>query len=248
MESVYANDYLNIFYYEGLNTLSGVWNGSPNAEDYRCGFKNFQGFSQRIKPKHTLWNNRQLDARLCRDLQEKANLMAYEMAKIESDGKIAIILEDDLYTNFLMSDKYNELDLDAKLRYFQKEKNAIDWISSPQKNKDIFPKVKIKKISNHEFTICLKVSEDEVDEYVAILNRLLKSKIFCNENAEIFNSLTCREREVLRYIVKGFKNQDIADYLFLSVETVKTHRKNVLSKLNCQNAYALTQFMLFFSE
>ena len=43
--------------------------------------------------------------------------------------------------------------------------------------------------------------------------------------------LTAREREVLQLIVEGNTNKEIAGRLFLSVHTVETHRKRILSKL-----------------
>ncbi|WP_430965474.1 response regulator transcription factor [Spongiimicrobium sp. 2-473A-2-J] len=46
--------------------------------------------------------------------------------------------------------------------------------------------------------------------------------------------LSKREYEVLREISKGASNQEIADRLFLSESTVKTHVSNVLLKLNAK--------------
>jgi len=43
--------------------------------------------------------------------------------------------------------------------------------------------------------------------------------------------LTDREMEVLQLIVEGRSNQDIADRLYITVGTVKTHVRNILSKL-----------------
>jgi DNA-binding NarL/FixJ family response regulator len=51
--------------------------------------------------------------------------------------------------------------------------------------------------------------------------------------------LTRREVDVLRHIAQGLTNQEIADQLFVSVSTVDSHRKNMISKLQVRNTAAL---------
>lgn len=48
-------------------------------------------------------------------------------------------------------------------------------------------------------------------------------------------ALTAREAEVLRLIAEGLSNRAIAERLFLSLETVKTHVRSVLTKLGASN-------------
>ena len=45
-------------------------------------------------------------------------------------------------------------------------------------------------------------------------------------------SISKREYEVLQAIAKGYSNKEIADFLFISESTVKTHVSNVLIKLD----------------
>jgi DNA-binding NarL/FixJ family response regulator len=47
--------------------------------------------------------------------------------------------------------------------------------------------------------------------------------------------LTIREREVLRFIVAGRRNKEIASRLHISTETVKSHTKNIYQKLKVKN-------------
>jgi DNA-binding NarL/FixJ family response regulator len=54
--------------------------------------------------------------------------------------------------------------------------------------------------------------------------------------------LTKREKEVVKFIIDGFTNEQIAERLFLSPLTVSTHRKNVLSKLNLKNTAMLVKY------
>ncbi len=48
---------------------------------------------------------------------------------------------------------------------------------------------------------------------------------------ELHEDLTARERDILRLLAKGYDNQTIADELFISLKTVKTHVSNILAKL-----------------
>ena len=54
-------------------------------------------------------------------------------------------------------------------------------------------------------------------------------------DASILNVLTDREREVLVLIAKGLSNTEIAETLFLSEATVKTHVGRILSKLSLRD-------------
>jgi len=56
--------------------------------------------------------------------------------------------------------------------------------------------------------------------------------------------ITEREQQILKLIVEGFTDQEIANTLFLSDKTVSTHRKNMLAKLQVPNTAALVKFAM----
>lgn len=56
---------------------------------------------------------------------------------------------------------------------------------------------------------------------------------------ELAAQITQRELEILQLIALGLTSQDIANKLFISKNTVETHRKNMLAKLNVNNTAAL---------
>jgi len=58
------------------------------------------------------------------------------------------------------------------------------------------------------------------------------------------HTLSAREIEVLKQIVKGATNKEIADRLFISLNTVLTHRKNITAKLGIKTTPGLTFYAI----
>ena len=56
-----------------------------------------------------------------------------------------------------------------------------------------------------------------------------------------FDSLSLREREVLKLIAEGYTNKAIADTLFITIKTVEKHRASVMAKLNLQDMAGLVR-------
>jgi len=55
-----------------------------------------------------------------------------------------------------------------------------------------------------------------------------------------WETLTQREREILKLIAEGHKNKEIADLLCISVKTAEKHRANLMEKLGLHNVASLT--------
>jgi DNA-binding NarL/FixJ family response regulator len=60
----------------------------------------------------------------------------------------------------------------------------------------------------------------------------------------VWDTLTQREREVLKLVAEGKSNKGIAEFLFLSSKTVEKHRAKLMSKLGMRNAAALTAYAI----
>jgi len=56
--------------------------------------------------------------------------------------------------------------------------------------------------------------------------------------------LTKREKEILKLVAEGYTNPQISQQLFISVDTVDTHRKNLYTKLNIKNTALLVRYAI----
>lgn len=71
-----------------------------------------------------------------------------------------------------------------------------------------------------------------------VLRELLADRKHRTESEKLVESLTPREREVLRCMVAGLGRKAVAERLFLSPHTVRTHMQNVLGKLGVHSTLA----------
>lgn len=58
------------------------------------------------------------------------------------------------------------------------------------------------------------------------------------------DALSDREREIVRWVVCGLSNKEIAAQLFISLNTVLTHRKNIARKLDIHSVAGLTIYAI----
>lgn len=63
-------------------------------------------------------------------------------------------------------------------------------------------------------------------------------------NKDIQDDLSQREKEIITCVVKGMSNKEIAEYLYISIHTVITHRRNIARKLQIHSPTLLTVYAI----
>lgn len=76
--------------------------------------------------------------------------------------------------------------------------------------------------------------------------KLRKNLAFVEENAQHFEKLTPREKEILHLIVSERNSQEIAEMLKVSPVTVDTHRNNIIKKLQVKSSVGLVKYAIMF--
>jgi DNA-binding NarL/FixJ family response regulator len=146
--------------------------------------------------------------------------------------------------------------------------NDIDGIELSAQVKNVYPAIKILIISMHARRIFIeKALQAGVEGYIiknasdeelrcAVTGLLEGGRFFSSQIKEVLVNgpspatavneitLTRREKDILRLIAEGYSTKEIADRLFVSVNTVETHRKNMLFKSGLRNMAHLIKWAL----
>ncbi len=65
-----------------------------------------------------------------------------------------------------------------------------------------------------------------------------------NQETKTVQSLTAREREILKLYAEGFSNQEIADKLCISNRTVDAHKNNIMQKFEFKSTVDMVKFAI----
>lgn len=126
-----------------------------------------------------------------------------------------------------------------------------------------YPDLKILALTSYgEYTVVRRMIENGAsgyllknamsEEMIAGIEAVFAGEIFlCHEVDVLMKKqentavwLTQRERELLKLIVEGYTNPEIAGRIFLSPETIKGYRKNLLFKLGVKNTAMLVKLAI----
>ena len=91
------------------------------------------------------------------------------------------------------------------------------------------------------------VARGEVFSYPSLATRLVQDYLKRDEEDEqnqVYDELTPREREVLILIAEGLSNAEIGEKLVISVKTVDRHRENIMRKLNMHSRIDLVKYAI----
>ncbi|MFC3928347.1 response regulator [Streptococcus caprae] len=171
----------------------------------------------------------------------KSFLNLQENIEVIAEGKtgqegidLALSLKPDVVVMDLVMPEMDGVE--ATLAILKEWKEAkILVLTSYLDNEKIYPVIKagakgymLKTSSAAEIhNAILKVSRGELAIETEVDNKFK----YHQNHPDLHDDLTARERDILACLAKGYDNQTIADELFISLKTVKTHVSNILAKL-----------------
>jgi DNA-binding NarL/FixJ family response regulator len=138
--------------------------------------------------------------------------------------------------------------------------SGIDFCSEVRKN---YPAIKILILTTHnEYSVAKRVMDNGAsgyilknalsEEVISGIETVAEGETFLCDEIDILMKkrveeqiwFTAREKELLQLIADGYTNQEMADKLFLSPDTIKTYRKNLILKAGAKNSMILVKMAL----
>ena len=142
-----------------------------------------------------------------------------EIRRIAPDTKILVLTVHE-------SEEYISASLEAGVNAYivKKDATSADLVTA------------IRAVLKGKLYLSPAISEKVVDGY---LHGKRGSK-----PGSVWDTLTSREREILKLIAEGYKSKEIADLLCISIKTTENHRANLMRKVGLHNVAALTAFAI----
>ncbi len=182
------------------------------------------------------------------------NIVILEPSQVIHEGLSNIFSKSGQYFKLFRADDLNDIE-----NFLKKESLDVIIINPSQiQNKDK-EFIALKKINLNTCWVALVYTffnqkmlalfdkiihiTDSPDTILGIINKLSGDNSGNIAQAE-HETLSEREIDVLKLLVAGFSNKEIADKLFISVHTVVSHRKNISQKTGIKSQAGLTIYAI----
>jgi DNA-binding CsgD family transcriptional regulator len=258
---VYKGPHLTIKHEEEYSRLISTWKSSPaNEIGYRKEMLEYLDIVEKIKPTQIMWILDKLTFYPCNGIKKwvEENILK----PIFRDGfvnriqhglnKLAFVVGNDVLAYIEVMDIFKENSFTSfNPNYFSTEIEARNWLSKKLITKvyneeDQNLEISYKgKDNNGKVVFEIKESASNFDCTINLFKTIIEKNDFKNNNIDKYSSLTQREKETLKFIVKGYTNLQISNEMFVSHHTIRTHRNRIWKKLEIKHFRDCVNFEIF---
>lgn len=248
--NLYQTDTFSIEYYEPAHILKSTFSQCCDSDQYRSAIRAFREAYEKILPRFTLWDNTGFRHVISPEEQKWTNtFLNHPCMETGATEKLGFIVSPDVLAMHSVVHVFEE---EATFRpgFFINEQQALDWFTGKEELPALqlpvtTPALALNAALDTIF-INFKIERQDIPYYLKRLNQILKDELFIRQHHRLFSRLSLQEKKILSFLIQGLSNGQIAGQLQLSVETIKTHRRNILRKLDCQNIAELISYGLFY--
>lgn len=246
---LYTSEYLSIIQED--KTLIQKWtNKVLVAEDYKKELQNFRLIFDKVKPENLLWDTQACRLILPESLNEWTGDTILLPLYQKGIRQLIVNVPDDLSVHLSIIKTLDKARSILQPIYFSNYHEASNYaqqkeIQTPSVSSSI---IQYKQDKDKAFyNLNLKVVPNDLPKILTYVNQMAIDNEFIKSHEAHYFSLTVRELEILKAIVLGNTNKEIATKYFIEESTVKTHRKQIKKKLYITSIYDLYQYARCFN-
>lgn len=238
--TIYSGKYLTVFYEKENSLFIQQWsNLLCCVNDFKSEMLQYVALYKQHKPCYTLWLQQDFSLILEKEtyswIEKEVNIPCVTFG----NKKCAFVVGRDVFAHVTVLDSFEETKSVVVTKHFLLEKEARSWLLTQEKDSDgnLKPKIVFEKTdSNGDLFFKIENAKSNVEEALKLFRNNAEEEQFSQKNLTKFITLSRREKEILKFIAEGKKHTDIAQSLFISIHTVRTHWRNIKSKLNIKSA------------
>ncbi|NME69368.1 LuxR C-terminal-related transcriptional regulator [Flammeovirga aprica] len=221
---LYSSDFLKIHLEHQYERCILEWLASPTSvELFKEDIKQYTEIALTFHTKQALWLQQKLDVKMDNDLimwlEENMNKPIIENILKDNfypldcnqNYPVALVLGQKEYNLLQLSRLTNGRDksmtIEKMPRFFDNEKDARAWLDKWRS----FQEVELESL-------------------------VLKTENPISQSERVTEVLTKREKEIVQYKLQGKAPKEIADLMNISINTVRTHWKNIKKKINVKSS------------
>ena len=259
---VYNGPHLCIKHEEANSRLICTWKSCPlNDLAYRKELIEHLHIAENIKPSQIMWllenltfkpsdvTKKWVDENISKPIF-KAGFIAKNQ---DGFDQVAFVVGQDVLAYIETMGIFNENSTSGfNPKYFATETEARNWLNEKFNTKDT-------KGENQNLEITFKGTDDngkavfefkeqssKFDSTINSFKAIIEQNHFMRNNVEKYYSLTPREKEVLKFLIKGYTNKQISDKIHVSHHTIRTHRNRIWKKLDVTQVSECLSYQCFF--
>ena len=245
---IYQGKYLSIQYNKTKSLFTQTWNLQiTKIEDFKQELLEYTKQYEKYRPKNTLWNQQNFSVSLDEEtkfwIEENVNqpCMSY------GNKKCAFVVGEDILAHIETIDSFQRKYSTIVPQHFATKKKALAWIEETNIKKNLNSTQKIIYDGlDGDGNMVLKIPTANIKNTIKSIERSIKDEKFIEMNIEKNKLLTKREKEILSLLSNEVKPNDISQQLFISLHTVRTHLKNIKSKLLFEKDSDFKKFIKIF--
>ncbi|QYA25235.1 response regulator transcription factor [Gramella sp. MT6] len=244
---LYESEFLQINFEEENNCFVQFWKKSPKCySKLKDEFLEFIELYKKYCPEKTLWlqQNFQLPINLetHRWIEENVNIPGVNYG----NEKVAFVVGKDVLVHLSVMNYFEEDNSVIHPLHFATEKEARQWLNGQKDNCKNSTSIKILfegVDAEGNSIIKIKRPSKDITSTLLSIGHVIDENNFIKSNISKYSRLTKREKEIMVIFSKGFRQQEVADQLFISIETLRTHWKNIKKKLDIKSIADVSKYV-----